>query len=477
MIFTGTQASMNAQADLSPAVLFFDDERLSREMLFSEFEAILDGFVPVTELAGQTATCVYLQVIPGPQVHAAVFFLISFDAEGMADHRWNVPLEQLAENSAKGPDLGGGPIRLACRSQCCIAWHQQQLWDPVMAPGKNHFNTIKKVIKRNRLAYPKAKPAPEPVLTVQATPTINPQDIPVLDQAVVSPALDQKKTAQLKKQLEDKFQAAFRNRLAQKIKEQRLHITTLKSQQEQMLNNLKLEYQRRLEQMRDELAQSIVGLRQEQQKNVQLKTVIDGQADKIQGMREYFEQKFEDAKTMGTNELEELKKNYALEMQAKVERETSQLKEELQTRDIELMYRNTQIASLDEEVVRLQEEKATLLQNSGHQMLEGLQQKGLNFVTFQPGIGHLTVPVEDISQFTDNPTAYVAEKAGVTVSLYEAWLEHYNNPGCNALISGGNQCGHLVERVERPSDFHVGESDRCAEHRQSPSQVMRAVPL
>lgn len=279
----------------------------------------------------------------------------------------------------------------------------------------------------------------------------------------------------VRKQLEARLEADFRNRLAQKIKEQRLHISTLKGQHELALDRVKLEYQRRFERLRQELSGAARALEDEQSKSLKLKGLVDGQADKIKGMREYFELKVTDAKSVGQLELDELKQHYQLEMEARVESESSSLREQLQVREVELMYRNTQLSSLQEEVARLQSDKQNLLQNSGNQMLSRLSQQGLNFVTFQAGVGHLTVPTEEIAAFTESPDAYVAKRCGVSEEHYASWSAHYHSPACRALVSGGESCGARVERVDKPSDFHVGETDRCPEHCQSPSQLMRAV--
>ena len=91
--------------------------------LTTEFEAILDCFVPMPELSNMAVDAVYVQLSGQLLVRSAVFFNIDFDSEGFADKRWNIPLQQLAENSSKGPDLGCGAIRLACRSQCHSIQH------------------------------------------------------------------------------------------------------------------------------------------------------------------------------------------------------------------------------------------------------------------------------------------------------------------------------------------------------------------
>ena len=139
---------MNSSALSYQAVFFFKDSKLTKELHFNEFEGIIDGSVTLLSFASQSAKAVYLEITPQLVVKAAVFFTLSFNEQGVADTRWSIPLEQLASNSAKGPDMGCGPITLACRSQCFINWHQPKLWDPEMTAGTNHFVIIKKAVKR-----------------------------------------------------------------------------------------------------------------------------------------------------------------------------------------------------------------------------------------------------------------------------------------------------------------------------------------
>lgn len=52
-----------------------------------------------------------------------------------------------------GPDLGAGPIRLCCRSQCPVDWHVQDLWDPDMNQQPNAFIVLRDLVKQNRLGF------------------------------------------------------------------------------------------------------------------------------------------------------------------------------------------------------------------------------------------------------------------------------------------------------------------------------------
>lgn len=440
--------------EFSEAVLFIQNNRISREMLYSEFEAVLDSYVPI-DMANQQANAVYLRVNNQLCITAAVFFLINFDEGGFADKRWNVPLEQLADNSARGPDLGAGPIRLACRSQCCIAWHQQNLWDPDMKTGSNDFVLLKKYIKSNRLGLPFVEVVqPEVKETPAVAATIAPNK-------AVTKELEKRLTQKLRRE----FEQEFRDHMAQLLKEQRLRVLTLNSKKQQELQQLQQEHQHRIQEYRGRMTQQQQDLQLQKELNRELKEKIEGQAKKIEGVREYYEHKLKSAQLDEGAQLQALKNNYDAELQAKVEAATVELKETLQLRDIELLYRTEQEASQDAEIKRLREENQVLLQNSSEQLLEKLADAGLNFVAYHPGAGHLTIPLADMGLYLDDPTAYAAAKCGVSVPQYTDWLEHYKSPVCRALKAGGVQCGDAIERVATPSQFHTGENDRCDRHK------------
>ncbi len=82
-----------------------------------------------------------------------------------------------------------------------------------------------------------------------------------------------------------------------------------------------------------------------------------------------------------------------------------------------------------------------------------------------------------MSRYLENAVAYAAEKCGVSLEHYREWLDHYKSPSCQALKDKGEICGALIERVPTPSQFHNGESDRCDEHKTSPTQSFPAVRM
>lgn len=109
--------SADQATDGYSAVFFVEGSQVAREMRATEFGAFLDGYVGLSDLAETDVRAVLVELSPDLRVQALVFFRIWFDEEGRADSHWNLPIEELARQGAKGPDMGGGPIRLVCRSQ------------------------------------------------------------------------------------------------------------------------------------------------------------------------------------------------------------------------------------------------------------------------------------------------------------------------------------------------------------------------
>lgn len=415
------------------AVFFFEGHKLVRQLLWLEFEAVLDGFVPLVEQASQEVQAVYLTVTPGPEVAAAVFFTINFDKNGFADQRWNIPLEQLCSAAAEGPDLGHGPIKLACRSQCPISWYEEQLWNPELQGEKAHFSTIVSALAANRLNLGLAEPDEmlDDMGQTGEYPVTGPRD----------------------------------RRAEQEVKELQLVMATLQERQRQDIEQLRRQHQQEVEALKSELDESSALVVEQRSKIAGLEEVIGGLKVKIGGLRDYFEHKFDRIKSSDKAALSALTQQHELEKEEAVREAVSELKETVQVRDIELMYRDTQLSTLQEEVERLQKEKQDLLENSGNKLLSRLHSQGISFVTFQPGAGQFNVPLDTLIQFMEDRVGYVAQRCGVDKTTYQQWLDHFKRPLCNAVVDG-KLCHQTVERVHTPSEFQHAVSDRCANHRQ-----------
>lgn len=136
---------------LTEAVMFFSEQGISREMLYPEFEALLDGLVTAPDFADETVEAVFLQINHRLHVRAAVFFTLDFDMDGYVNRLWNLPLRNIAEKAGRGPDMGGGPIRLACLGFCSNRSYQPHLWKPGQRGGKADLAWIKQAVTRNGL--------------------------------------------------------------------------------------------------------------------------------------------------------------------------------------------------------------------------------------------------------------------------------------------------------------------------------------
>ncbi|MDG2078054.1 MAG: hypothetical protein P8J26_00920, partial [Pseudomonadales bacterium] len=126
-------------------------KKVLKEMLYSEFEAVLDGVVGEPEFKNQTCQAVYLKIDMRLNIFGTVFFLIDFDSDGNPERRWNLPLAQLVDTAPMSASLNGKSVGITCRSQCQIPWHQDFLWEPDLSKGSTTLKTLVASIKSNRL--------------------------------------------------------------------------------------------------------------------------------------------------------------------------------------------------------------------------------------------------------------------------------------------------------------------------------------
>lgn len=182
--------SSRKNKELFEAICFFGKKAVIKEMRYSEFEAVLDGVVGVSELANKTVNAAYVKINHSLMIHSIVTFTIEFNDRGFADEDWNIPLRHLAENAGPGPDLGAGPVRLACRSQCSVSWYQRELWEPSQ-DGVNHFVLLRDAVKRNKLGLIVTDLDNDDIPTLMVAPVVNNPvpEVPVISETVEVPTL------------------------------------------------------------------------------------------------------------------------------------------------------------------------------------------------------------------------------------------------------------------------------------------------
>ncbi len=162
-----------------------------------------------------------------------------------------------------------------------------------------------------------------------------------------------------------------------------------------------------------------------------------------------------------------LRRQFESEMQAKIAAAVAEYKEQIAIRDVELAYRGEQDTQALQEINRLKRAYTELVSQGGDQILERLAKLGVVFVVYHPGAGHLTIPLQDIATYQDNPLAYAAAKCFVSEEQYRHWLAHYQQPSCEALLPSGERCAIPIDRIDTPSRFALGESNCCARHKAS----------
>ena len=428
--------SLQAKPQQVEAVMFFRAGAICKEMHLAEFEAVLDGVVSLVDFADQQIPAAYVLITPRLHIRAVAFFLIDFDETGRADTGWNIPLRHLAEQGAPGPDLGGGAIRIACRSRCPVAWHQMHLWDPSLKPGRNELLLLRDAARRNNLG----------ILADEEAPAKSGTGNRVAPEVAKSMA----------KRLARTMDLQHRHKTAQLIRQQRLRLQSLTQQYEEQFARLRLEAEQREKVLLEQFETQQQVLARQEQLNVDLKVQQQSQADQFQQAREDFVQQLRSAERDGRSETELLRDQFELEMQARIAAVEAEQQQRLAALQAELEAHR-------EREVRQQAEVERLRQNQlrGIERLAGL---GVMFVVYHPGTGHLTIPLAEIGRYQDDPEAFVAAKCLVSPEHYRDWLAHYQQPTCSARLPSGERCAMPIDRIDTPSRFVRGESSCCARH-------------
>ncbi|WP_229147032.1 hypothetical protein [Alcanivorax sp. 1008] len=442
----------------SEAILFFGDRGVSKSMLFSDFEAILDGMVGVPEFAGEQIKGAYCLVNGGLQVVALTLFLIDFDDDGMADHTWNVPLRHLAEHGGPGPDMGVGPIRLACKSQCPVAWHQEKLWDPVMKPGANHFVFIRDAVKERGpklgLFIDESSPTAHPAAPAQAVKQFSPTETVPPVVAPEPPVVQPQAQAQTVRDEKERL------RIARTLKELRLRVQTMENKHKDEVDQLRYAHQTKEEILSTQLEKVLMQFKTLKSQNVALREQTDSLKSQVLSLNESLQEQMNHSDEHGS-EIEILTEQYKIALEQRLDEERARLSETLHAKEMEVLNRDERIAALELELADARHEQIRSANTGAEKLLEKLQGLGLNFIAFHPGAGHISINAGEISDYMQNPIAFAARKCLVTEEHYRAWLRHYENPVCQVEI-GGQPCGKRVIRVDAPNQFRPGQSDRNA---------------
>lgn len=442
----------------SEAILFFDQRGVCKSMLYSDFEAILDGMVGVPEFAGKEMRGAYGLVNGQLRAKALVLFLIDFSDDGMADTSWNVPLRHLSDHGGPGPDMGAGPVRLACRSQCPVAWHQDQLWDPNMKPGANDFVAIRDLLR-----------ARGPKMGLEVDDDLPPPRVPTLSDDV--PTIKPDKLAAADGQRGDDERE--RVRLARTIKELRLRIHTLETGQKEEMARLRYAQQQKEEILSAQLEKVLMQFQTLKSQNAALREQNQSLKAQTEALNRGLEEQARRDQSQGS-EVERLTEQYKLAIEQRLEEERARMADDLHSKEMEILNRDDLIQQLREQINDLKRDRLKDSDSGAQKVLEKLEDLGLSFIAFHPGAGHISVGADQIGEYMNNPLAFAARKCLVTEDHYRAWLRHYENPVCQVDVGADQQaCGKRVIRVDVPNQFKPGVSDcnsnRCTHCRSDTS--------
>ncbi|MGI0117751.1 hypothetical protein [Zooshikella sp. RANM57] len=179
------------------AVMFFNTQGISKEILMPEFEAILDGVVCMDELKNQTVRCAYVLIDTHLHVTAIILFLLDFDQDGMADRSWNIPFKQILSSTEQGPCLGNGSTKLVTQTLCSNKTYYSSLWNQSTNNSINELTLIKEAAKRNRLRLSTSKTPAEESAIQDVASNESTHDHPLL--------INQQQVSQLNKQFNDEL--------------------------------------------------------------------------------------------------------------------------------------------------------------------------------------------------------------------------------------------------------------------------------
>ncbi len=414
------------------AILFFAGAEISHEMLYAEFEALLDCVVPIRDFAGKEMRAAYVRLERGLQPSVVVLFLIPFDPDGFPEQRWNLPLRQLAEATERSTESRSNGVRLASRSQCPLPGWERALWDVEQGPGGSTIERMRDRLGMNRLGLDDS---------LEYAPTAP-------DGA--APAGDHAPAATLQSLPENP--AGSPDAMLALIQQSNLQINLIRDQS-----------QREIVAMRQRLteAQQALGERESarDQGTQALQLASEGFRNELETLRSRLDAESAAVTRLSAREIE-LQQSIALQERS-FEAERAGLRAELSRQE-------EQVHSLSTELTGLRRDKLRLMDDGAESFFAALKDKNVNFVTFQPGAGHMTIPMEDLPRFLEETDTYVAAKCNVAVEHYRRWLLHYGNPVCQGTSGGGAACAKPVPKILKPSEFTSGLQDRCPIHKQVP---------
>ncbi len=485
-------------------IFFISDTGVSKEMMFTEFEAVLDGVVGLQEFANTTSYCVFSVINPGLQPQAFVFFTIDFDENGEPPSTWNLPFQTLIQK-ANPVTFGSYQAKVITQSSCSTEWHKTGLWDP----SEQVVAVICEAIQANKLclstesmdgqARQQSIPsfATQPAAQFAASVPVHSRpshiqssqghSLPELMKEVAAQLsgvqdVDRDASRRLEKELGETIKTltvdlhAMTQR-ATELEQKNLALMEESFKQKSSFSQMRADLEQSLdEKIKLSVAEARQALKTKYEKKLKtyeqeyknrytekvsaMKNTTSASTQAVQDMQNMLQDKDRmlDEKNHRIDHLEERHAEDALKL-----REQAESIDKLEAK----------MKQMSEELAMFRKEKLRLMADGADKFFEKLENSGLNFIAYHPGAGHISVSVKQVAEYIENPQIFAAEKVGLSLEAYQYWLGHYEKPCCQAPIIGGKTCGQKIQRHDNPRDFSPGISDRCEKHKTGISATQR----
>jgi hypothetical protein len=259
-----SKAKMSESNGLDEVILLFDPDgaTVTGEMLFADFAGLVEQSGPLPEHAASVVKAAYVLVGTGLAVRGAVLFEFLVTEEGFVDSSFNVPLAYLVQNAGAGPDIGHGPLPLACKGQCPVPWHASKLWGSNGDGDEHAVMLVQKAVWRNRLGLKPSSHNPS-----SHNPRSENFDFASLE-------LEHNK---LDERLTQTFGQDGKVSLPQLISQHSQQVTDVRQRYRADLEQQQRAYLEQIRDCRDEIQQLKVSLRNEQERARRLQELLRGE--------------------------------------------------------------------------------------------------------------------------------------------------------------------------------------------------------
>ena len=440
---------------LAEFIVFFDSLTAIKTMLYSEFEAVLDGMLGLSEFNGQLQHAAYISLEDEGAIENVVLFKAEFDEAGKPSIP-HLPLRRLASQAYPWATINDQVVSLTSAQQCQDLRVIEFLWDIEEEDIPGFVSELKRLqdspsFKRGVELDPYVQsfmPASKTHLKNGRSAKFN--FIYDFNDIVGNTEPAEKKT-------DEKTKSRLHDLQTRMLEVQ----SALKAQRLEFKNNLlksKLAHQKEIQELTQQQEESILQLKGELQEAQNQKLKM---ADELIAAQQYIQQL-----QMDVSEVKELNRELADEVD-----QFENLNDEYKDVCNKLEFSRQRAAQSDDlqnRIEKLEDEKDALQQTlkdsellTPETLSDKMEEMSVVFVHIHPVVGHMTISAGDLVSFLKDADGFVAARFGVTKYLYQQWLQHNKQLTCTH-----EGCQRKIPGVLKPSKFIPGDSDRCHVHRE-----------